>query len=219
MRGFIVQRLHSRLTPGQTLRAGSKFAVHSLQGTWDSACALHAIASAFAILGRIADPATVSWRRRGPEADLWNRVAPLYFTGATLTEVAGVIRECDWSLQPVVIEGSHRNVLDFCEQELARGHLVIASWRPIGQSLSHAILVVGSEGRMQGCRFLPHALLILDAAEPNAPMATCNARLDYANPASDKRGRYGTYVTARDTCSVVLDGAVSIREKRSSKPP
>jgi len=219
MREFIVQRLHPRLTPGQTLRAGSKFAVHCLQGDWDSACSLYATASAFAILGRIADPTAVSWRRRGLEADLWNRAAPLYFTGATLTEVAGVIRECDWSLQPVVIEGAHRNVIDFCEQELARGHLVIASWRPVGQSLSHAVLVVGSEGRMQGCRFQPHVLLILDPAEPDAAMATCNARLDYANRTSGKRARYGTYVTARETFSVVLDGAVSIREKRSAKPP
>ncbi|WP_175771976.1 hypothetical protein [Paraburkholderia phenazinium] len=219
MREFIVQRLHPRLTPGQTLRAGSKFAVHSLQGDWDSACSLYATASAFAILGRIADPTAVSWRRRGPEADLWNRAAPLYFTGAPLTEVARVIRECDWSLQPVVIQDAHRNVLDFCEQELARGHLVIASWRPVGQSFSHAVLVVGSEGRMQGCRFLPHALLILDPAERDAPMATCNARLDYAKPDSGKRSRYGTYVTARETFSVVLDGAVSIREKRVSKPP
>ncbi|PRZ53025.1 hypothetical protein BX589_112198 [Paraburkholderia fungorum] len=219
MRGFVVQRLHPRLTPGQTLRAGSKFAVHSFQGAWSAACALHSIASAFTILGRIADPAAVSWRRRGKEADLWSRAAPLYFTGATLTEVAGVIRECDWGLQPVVIEAAHRNVVDFCEQELSRGHLVIASWRPIGQSLSHAVLVVGSEGRTQGFRFRPHALLILDPAERDAPMATCNARLDYANPATGKRARYGTYITARETFSVVLDGAVSIREKRSSKPP
>ncbi|MCX4166317.1 MULTISPECIES: hypothetical protein [Paraburkholderia] len=215
-----MQRLHARLTPGQYLRASSKAAVHSFQGTWDSGCTLHACASALAILGRIADPAVVSWRKHGLEADFWDRAAPLYFTGATLTEAADVIRESSqWSLRPVVFQGAHRVVIDFCERELSRGHLVIVSWRPVGESFRHAVLVIGAEGRMQGHRFQPHALLILDPGERDAAMATCNARLNYANPVSGKRARYGTYVTARETFSVVLDGAVSIREKHSSKPP
>lgn len=217
---FVVQRLHARLTPGQYLTAGSKAAVHSFQGTWDSGCALHCCAGLLTILGYIANPAAVSWRKRGLEADFWNRAAPLYFTGATLVEAADIIRESSqWSLRPAVFEGAHRDVLDFCERELSRGRLVIVSWRPVGEPFRHAVQVIGTEGRMQGHRFQPYALLILDPAERDALMATCNARLNYANAASGKRVRYGTYITARDTFSVVLDGAVSIREGRASKPP
>ncbi|WP_240766607.1 hypothetical protein [Paraburkholderia flava] len=221
MTQFIVQRLHPRLRLGRTLRAGSKFPVHCFQGDLDSACALWAAFSAFAILGRIADPATVSSRKRGQEAALWDRAVPFFFTGVDLQTLADeVIREASGGgLRPTVFEGAHRDVIDFCERELSRGHLVIVSWRPVGQAHWHAVLAVGSEGRMQGRRFQPHALLILDPAERDAPMATCNARLDYANAVSGKRARYGTYITARDTLSVVIDGAVSIRARPASKPP
>lgn len=219
-----MHRLHNRLTPGQYLSAGSKAPVQSFQGTLDSGCALHACASALAILGRIADPAAVSSRKRGPEADFWNRAAPLYFTGATLAEVAEVIRESpQWNLRPVVFEGSHRDVIEFCEREMSCGRLVIVSWRPVGVSFRHAVLVVGVEGRMQGYQFQPHALLILDPGERDAAMATCNARLNYVNAVSGKRTRYGTYITAGDKFSVVLDGAVSLRESYNptgnAKPP
>jgi hypothetical protein len=218
---FVVQRFHPRIRPGLSLgSAGSKVAVHSQQGQWDSACALHCVAMALQISGFIADSSRIVRSRRRLEAALWRNAVPFFFSGTTLRELAALIAELDCGVRTSVIErGSHREVIPFIEGELARKRLVICSWRAVGESHCHAVLIAGAEGVQKAGRFEPHTFLILDPAEASpASMATCNARLNYANGASGQRRRYASYLTTGATLSVVINGAVSIDAGNAKKP-
>jgi len=218
---FVVQRFHPRIRPGLSLgSAGSKVAVHSQQGQWDSACALHCVAMALQISGFIADSSRIVRSRRRLEATLWRNAVPFFFKGTTLRELVALIAELDCGVRTSVIErGSHREVIPFIERELARKRLVICSFRSIGDAHCHAVLIAGVEGVQQARRFDAQTFLVLDPAEaPPGSMATCNARLHYAGGATGQRRRYARYVTASATLSVVLNGAVSI-DAGSVKPP
>jgi hypothetical protein len=209
---FIVSKLHPALRPDQQLAvAHTRRTLHSAQGNWDSGCTLHCLAMAGALLGRLSDARLVSWRRRGAEAAFWNRVSPYYLTGATMPELATLLVELNWGLQPTLVEGTHRKVLAFCEEQLLRGRLVILSWRPARATHLHAVLAVGIEGRQSGRSFAPNTLLLLDPAEYEPWLAPCNARLTYREEASGKFAANGTYVTAGSRRSVVVAGALSIQ--------
>ena len=220
--GFVVQRFHPRIRPGLSLgSASSKVAVHSQQGQWDSACALHCAAMALQISGLIADPSRIVTSRRRLEAMLWRNAVPYFFKGTTFRELAALIAELDCGVRTSVIDrGSHREVIPFIERELARKRLVICSWRAVGESHCHAVLIAGAEGVQKAGRFEPHTFLILDPAEaPPGSMATCNARLHYAGETPGRQRRYASYITASATFSVVLNGAVSIDAGNVKKPP
>ncbi len=219
---FVVQRFHPRIRPGLSLGSvGSKVAVHSQQGQWDSACALHCAAMALQIYGLIADPSRIVTSRRRLEATLWRNAVPYFFKGTTFRELAALIAELDCGVRTSAIEhGSHREVIPFIERELARKRLVICSWRAVGESHCHAVLVAGAEGVQKAGRFEPYTFLILDPAEaPPASMATCNARLQYAGGTPGRQRRYASYITASATFSVVLNGAVSLSKTGPQKPP
>ncbi len=219
---FVVQRFHPGIRPGLNLgSANSKFAVHSQQGQWDSACALYCVAMALQITGLIADSSCVAAHRRRLEAAFWKRAVCYFFTGATFRELEALIAELDCGMRTKVAEsGSHRKVIAFIERELARKRLVICSWRGVGESHSHAVLAIGVQGVEDARRFDGQTLLLLDPAEgPPAKMATCNARLDYAGKEPGKWPRYATYTTIDATFSVVLNGAISIDASEPQKPP
>ncbi|WP_027798862.1 hypothetical protein [Paraburkholderia dilworthii] len=222
---FTVQRLHSALHVGQRLTvADANIPAFSYQGGWDSGCTLHCLAMAGALLGQLTDPSKVSSRRRGPEAAFWNSVRPYYLSGATLSELAELIRELDWNLKPVVAEGAHSSVMEFCVRELSQGHLVVVSWRTVHRSHYHAVLAIGMEGVQRGTTFEPHTLLMLDPSENEPWLSTCNARMSLGGLAAGKRSRDARYVTASYTDRVIADGAVSIRmgaakRRARSKPP
>lgn len=218
---FVVQRFHPRIRPGLSLgSAGSKVAVHSQQGQWDSACALHCVAMALQISGFIADPSRIVKSRRRLEATLWRNAVPYFFKGTTFRELAVLIAALDCGVRTSVIErGSHREVIPFIERELARKRLVICSFRAIGGADCHAVLIAGAEGVQQVGRFEPHTFLILDPAEaPPASMATCNGRLHYAGVTPGRQRRYASYITASAAFSVVLNGAISLAKTEPQKP-
>ena len=222
---FTVQRLHSALIAGQRLRAADSNApAFSYQGDWDSGCTLHCLAMAGALLGQLTDPSKVSSRRRGPETAFWKKVRPYYLSGATLSELAKLIQELDWDLEPVVVEGAHRRVVEFSVRELSEGHLVVVSWRPVRRSHYHAVLAIGLEGVQRGKTFEPHTLLMLDPSENEPWLSTCNARMSKVGLTPSKRGREAQYVTASYTERIIANGAVSIRLARGrrtarAKPP
>jgi hypothetical protein len=146
---------------------------------------------------------------------------PYFFKGTTFRELAALIAELDCGVRTSVIErGSHREVIPFIERELARKRLVICSWRAVGESHCHAVLIAGAEGVQKAGRFEPHTFLILDPAEaPPGSMATCNARLHYAGETPGRQRRYASYITASATFSVVLNGAVSLAKAEPQKQP
>ena len=209
---FTVQKLHPALCGGQRLIIrNSNAPAFSYQGAWDSACSLYCLGMAGTILGRLTDPAKVSSRRRGPEAVFWEKARPFYLSGTSLTELVDLIHDLDWKLATVVLEGAHSRIMEFCEKELSRGHLVIVNWRPVREPLFHSVLAVGLEGLMRGRKFDAHTLLVLDPGEAEPWLATCNARMSLGRGASGNRSRDALYVTASYTGPVIADGAVSIR--------
>ncbi|APR37749.1 hypothetical protein [Paraburkholderia sp. SOS3] len=218
---FIVQKLHPALRPDQRLEvANTRKVLHSAQGQWDSGCTLHCLAMAGALLGRLPDTRLVSWRRRGAGAAFWDRVWPFYLSGATMDELAELVFELGWGLRPKVVEGTHRKVVAFCEEQLQGGHLVILSWRPARSTHLHAVLAIGFEGRQSGRAFRPSTLLLLDPAEYEPWLASSNARLTYRTETSGKYAMHGTYVTAYSRQSIVVTGALSIqvpRDKRAAR--
>jgi hypothetical protein len=170
---------------------------------------------ALALLGCIKDPAKVSCRARGPEAELWNRLHPHHFSGMTLDELAAIIFELNWGLRPVLIEGKHGDVIAASTRELLAGRLVIVSWRPLRKGHYHAVLCVGMEGRQTGRSFEPHALLALDPGENEPWLATCNAKLVFAGHGTSKQET--TYITPSYECRVIVNSALAIRSTRKRR--
>lgn len=214
---FTVQKLLPELRSGRRLTiVGSNVPAFSFQGAWDGGCALHATAMAIAMLGHLSDPLRVPSRRHGPEATFWELAWPFYLSGVTLEELEALIWELDWGLRPIIFEGSHANVLQFCKQEVLRGRPVIVTWRRLRRAALHAVLAVGVEGRQTGRAFEAHSLLLIDSAEAEPVLAVHNARLTWATEQRGGQNGYARYATAFDERKVVLVGAMSIR---SGKPP
>lgn len=214
---FTVQKLLPELRSGRRLTiVGSNVPAFSFQGAWDGGCALHATAMAIAMLGHLSDPLRVPSRRHGPEATFWELAWPFYLSGVTLEELEALIWELDWGLRPIIFEGSHANVLQFCKQEVLRGRPVIVTWRRLRRAALHAVLAVGVEGRQTGRAFEAHSLLLIDSAETEPVLAVHNARLTWATEQRGRQNEYARYATAFDERKVVLVGAMSIR---SGKPP
>ena len=219
---FVVQRLHPLIRPGLILGAArTKYAVHSQQSRWDSACAMHCLVMVLQIAGLIDDPSRIATRRRRLEAMLWRKTAEIFEKGMTFSELASFISELDCGLHTKLFErGSHREAISFVEQELARGRLVIGSVRAVGETQSHAVVVIGVEGFQESRQFTAHTLLILDPAEgPPAAMAACNARLRYRDGKSGGVPRYAGYSTASTTFPVVLNDATAVDVGWPVKPP
>ncbi|WP_321920292.1 MULTISPECIES: hypothetical protein [Burkholderiaceae] len=197
----LIQKLHPALYPGRRLSlAGSRRPLFSWQGMWDSGSALHCAAMALAMLGKLSDPVNVRAYANGPVAHFWVRAWPHYLHGLTPSELAGFVWELNAGVQPVEVEGSADEILDFCSQELATGWPVIV-WianRRTGER--HAALAVGLEERDT----IPKALLLLDPAGTTPVLAACNARLESRKP-------HAWYITAEATVQADVDGAVSIR--------
>ncbi|MGS1019426.1 hypothetical protein [Burkholderia glumae] len=215
---FTVQKLHPALQCGQRLTlTGSNIPAFSFQGSWDGGCAIHAGAMALAMLGCLSDPLRMSSRRRSPEAEFWRRTQQFYLSGMSLDELKTLIRELDWGLQPTGFEGSHAEVLRFCEREVARLRPVILVFRQSLRGTLHAVLVVGIEGRMIGRTFCGHTLLVVDSAETEPVLAAYNARLTRISNGRDWSSGYAQYVTGFDKTKVVLTGAMSIRNRKPSK--
>ncbi|WP_322009750.1 hypothetical protein [Paraburkholderia sp. J12] len=220
--GFVVQRLHPFIRPGVILGAArTKNAVHSQQSRWDSACAIHCLVMLLSICGLVADPSQIATRRRRLEATLWHKTAEIFQKGMTFSKLAAFIDELGCGLRTKLLErGSHREIVGFIEEELARGLLVIGSIRPVGDTQSHAVVVIGVEGFQASRQFEAHTLLILDPAEgPPAAMATCNARLHYRDGKSRRLPRYAAYSTISTAFPVVLNGAVAVGVGRPEKSP
>ncbi len=214
---FTVQKLHPALQCGQRLTlAGSNTPAFSFQGSWDSGCALHAAAMALAMLGCLSDPPRMSSRRRSPEAEFWRRAQRFYLSGVSLDELQTLIRELDWGLHPTCFEGSHAEVLQFSEREVAHTRPVILVFRESRRGTLHAVLVVGIEGQRLGRTFYGHTLLVVDSAETEPVLAAYNARLTHTTNARIRSSEYAQYITGFDERKVALSGAMSIRGRKPS---
>ncbi|NTZ82555.1 hypothetical protein FCJ61_05950 [Burkholderia metallica] len=201
---MLIQKFHPGLRPGpQLVGAGSGSPLFSRQGHWDGGGALHCVAMALALLGRLADPVDIRRRDTGPEASFWDRAWPHYLHGLALSELASFVWELDLGVRPVTAREGPATVLRFCERELARKRPVILAWRSHAPQ-PHATLIIGVEGRQRKRAFTPHALLLLDPAEAEPGLAACNARMEF-------EGERRSYVTTTATYPVAIEGAVSIR--------
>lgn len=197
----LIQRLHPSLRAGSPLRllqSGNR--LFSWQGAWDSGSALHCVAMALAMLGRLSDPVDVRGNASGPVAHFWDRAWRHYLHGLMPSELAGFIWELNVGVQPVQANGSPDELVRFCAEELGAGWPVIVWIVNCRTNGRHAALVTGIEERDNA----PVALLLLDPAGATPVLAACNARLEFGKA----RARY---VTAGATVRAGVDVAVSIR--------
>lgn len=91
---MLFQKLYLALRPGQQLvLAASGKPLFSRQSHRDCGSALHCVAMALALLGKLTDPVSLSRSATGPEAAFWDHVWPHYLHGLTLSEVESFIWE------------------------------------------------------------------------------------------------------------------------------
>ena len=208
---MLIQKFHPALRPGQQLvLADSGHPLFSRQGHWDSGGALHCVAMALALLGRLAEPVTLSRSDTGPEATFWDHAWPHYLHCLTLSELESFVWELNLGVRPVALHGGGSSTLSVCERELARGHPVIVGWRRRLVRDAHAALVVGIEGRQHRRAVEPSALLLLDPAGAEPKLAACNARLVFGR-------KRPSYVTETHAYPVTVDAAIAIRP--IARPP
>jgi hypothetical protein len=208
---MLIQKFHPGLRPGQQLALASSGApLFSRQGHWDGGSAMHCVAMALALLGKLSDPVDVPYHTNGNERIVWDHAWPHYLHGLTLSELASFIAELNLGVQPVVSSGSATDVLHFIAGELLRGRPVIVGWRQQRPVRWHAALAVGVEGCQEQRSFMPHALLLLDPAGNEPGMAGFNARLDL------HQSDWVRNCTPRARHTVTLEGAVSLRSRVSA---
>lgn len=209
---MLIQKLHLALRPGQQLvLAASGKPLFSRQGHWDGGSALHCVAMALALLGKLTDPVSLSQSATGPEATFWDHAWPHYLHGLTLSELESFVWELNLGVRPVALPGGRGSILNFCERELRKGWPVIVGWRRHPVRDAHAALVVGIEGRQHGRTFEPGALLLLDPAGVEPRLAACNARLVFDR-------KRPSYVTDAHAYPVTVDTVVSIRPISKTAP-
>lgn len=202
---MLIQKFHAALYPGESPAVAATGAkLFSRQGHWDGGSALHCVAMALALLGRIDDPVWLPYHDDGAERTVWDHAWPHYLHGLTLSELASFIAELNIGVRPVLRDGSATSILRFSEKELAAGNPVIVGWNQPHPVNAHAALVVGVEGRQNGRTFEPHSLLLLDPAGDAPVLSGFNARLDRHG---DDGVIYRSSSAARAIC---LNGAVSI---------
>ena len=183
----------------------SRTPLFSRQGNWDGGSTLHCVAMALAMMGGLSDAVNITQHSDGQEANFWDRAWPHYLHGLTLSELGSFVWELNAGFRPVTILGGPTTILRFCEKELTKGAPVILCWRSRHPAQRKAALVIGVEGLQRSRAFSSHALLLLDPAEPEPVLAGCNARLEFGNRT------FLSYVTARATHRVTIDGALSVR--------
>ncbi|MGG2042591.1 hypothetical protein [Burkholderia gladioli] len=209
---MLIQKFHPALRPGRRLvLAASGKPLFSRQGDWDGGSALHCVAMALALLGKLADPVALSQSTAGPEATFWDRAWPHYLHGLTHSELESFVWELNMGVRPVASADGRGSILNFCEFELARGRPVIVGWRRHLVRDAHAALVVGIEGRRYKRTFEPHALLLLDPAAAEPKLAACNARLVFGR-------QHPSYVTETHAYAATVDTAIAIRPIARSPP-
>lgn len=104
---MLIHKFHLALGPGQQLvLADSGHPLFICQGHWDSGGALHCVAVAFALLGRLTEPVTLSRSDTGPEATFWDHAWPHYPHGLTPSELESFIWELSLGVRPVALHGS-----------------------------------------------------------------------------------------------------------------
>ena len=208
---MLIQKLHPALKLSQQLvLADSGNPLFSRQGDWDSGSALHCVAMALALLGKLADPVALSRSDTGPEAGFWDRAWPYYLHGLTLSELESFIWELNLGVRPGARPDGRGSILNFCERELKRGWPVIVGWRRHPVRDAHAALVIGIEGRQQKRAFEPNALLLLDPAATVPRLSAYNARLAFDR-------KRPSYMTETHAYPVTLDAAVALRP--IARPP
>lgn len=204
---MLIQKFHPALRLGQQLvLADSGKPFFSRQGDWDSGSALHCVAMALALLGKLTDPVALARCDTGPEATFWDRAWPHYLHGLTHSELESFVWELNMGVRPVASPDGRNSILNFCERELKHGWPVIVSWRLSPVRDSHAALVIGIEGRQHKRAVKPHALLLLDPAAAEPRLSPCNTRLVFDR-------KRPSYVTETHAFPVTVNAAISVRPR------
>jgi hypothetical protein len=116
---MVVQRFHPALRIGQPLTlSASGNALFSRQGHWDGGSALHCVAMALAMLGKLADPVYPPYHAHGNERVLWDHAWPHYLHGLTLSELSSFIFELNLDVRPTVCSGAPPKLIGFTTREL-----------------------------------------------------------------------------------------------------
>lgn len=205
---MLLQKLHPGLRTGQQLViAGSDTPLFSRQGHRDCGVALHCVAMALALLGRLADPVDIR-RDTGPEASFWDRAWPHYLHGPTLPELASFVWELNLGVRPVAA------------QQPGHGTALLRTWTGsetagddrLAQSHASGSRHAGDRNRQAAAQAGVHTSRapLLSPPEAGPGFAACNARAEF-------EAKCPSYVTAAATYPVAIEGAVSIRPARS--PP
>lgn len=190
----------------QPVLAVSGNPLFSRQGHWDGGSALHCVAMALALLGKLTDPVYLPYHAFGPEQIVWDDAWPHYLTGLSLNELADFVANLNLGVRPATCTMSGMDLLRFIERELQAGWPVIVGWQQRHTVKRRSALVVGLEGRQSGRAFESHGLLLLDPAGDAPGLAGFNARLERHET---DQIRYRSPSAAR-TVGVV--GALSIRD-------
>ncbi|MBO7771605.1 hypothetical protein J6352_09655 [Burkholderia pseudomallei] len=203
---MLIQKFHSGVQLGQQPTiAASGNPLFSRQGHWDGSSALHCVAMALALLGKLADPVHLPYHAFGPEQNVWDDAWPHYLTGLTLGELAEFVANLNLDVGPATCTAVGMDLLHFAERELHAGWPVIVGWRQRHPVKWHAALVVGIEGRQSVRSFASHGVLLIDPAGDTPGLAGFNARLDMHH------GRLIRYQSPTAVRAVTVNGALSIR--------
>lgn len=219
-----VQKLHPALRSGRRLFIdGSDSPTFSFQGSFDSSCALHATAMALALHRRMLNPLRPTSRHNPDERKFIRQVLPYWHSGISMADLHTLIWELNLGLRPLLFEGTHSDVIRFCEQEVRQGWPVVMAFRESHRVGQHAVLIVGVEGRQTGRVFDGHTLLAIDSSEGEPSLAAYNARLTWSNGNRTCDG-HSVYETTFDRKRVVVTEAISLRSvskrrRRSDRPP
>lgn len=211
---YLVQRYHPNLRIGlvpSVVHGKRLMPIHCQQGTWDSACGAHCAAIAMALLGEIHDVAVLSERRNGVAARLWKAAQATYFDGVDVTQLAEMIRKTGVERRIITCTSSHARCLNFILTQLARGRIVIASWRSRRGHQHHFVVVHGIEGMQNGHRFTPTALLALDPWVGEPFLCGYNSRLEFTNHQPPRSASYILYKCSNGSkLAVTLTSTLSI---------
>lgn len=212
--GYLVQQFHPNLRIGfvpSVLRGKRLLPIHCQQGWWDSACGAHCAATAMALLGEIHNVATLSERRYGVAARLWNAARTSYFDGLNVEELATMIDDMGTERQVTICTGRHKKCLNFILAQLASGNVAITSWHSRRGHQSHWTTVIGVEGRQTGREFVPTALLCIDPGVDEPILCGYNSRLEFTAHPPPRSPAYIRYRCSDGSkLAVTLTSAVAI---------
>jgi hypothetical protein len=178
------ERHHPALQTGQhlTLKNQSQNSTCTFtQSDFDSACGLHCLAMALAILNLAKGCALqyMSTRQQGLPAQVWTLFKDTYFIGIEPRGYVALIKQLTVPLSVAARYKGDRDLDSFAIKHLMRGDLVALCFKSIAHSRTrHWALGVAVSGEQHGRAAVADTLLLLDPSCRTEPsFSVSNARL------------------------------------------